>query len=193
MKRNLISLAMVIAILGMGVELRPLSAAEHRIESPGDRAAGSAAGATEGTTAKVRIEATSVGLGLGVTWGDGVLEYRGKQYKFSVRGFSVGDVGVAKASAKGEVYNLHKVEDFTGRFVAAVAGLAVGGGASASAMTNQNAVRMVLTSTMQGINVSLAQSGLAINLDDESRVRRNVRVNTSGSDASPVLHPEPGR
>ncbi len=189
MKRNLISLAMVIAILGMGLGLRPLSAAEHRSESPGDRVAG----AGEDTTAKVRIEATSVGLGLGVTWGDGVLEYRGKQYKFSVRGFSVGDVGVAKASAKGEVYNLHKVEDFTGRFVAVIAGLAVGGGASASAMTNQKDVRMVLTATMQGINVSLAQSGLAINLDDESRVRRNAEVNTSSSDPSPVLHPEPGR
>lgn len=153
---------------------------------------GTVAGAADDTTAKVTIEATSVGLGLGVTWGDGILEYRGKQYRFSVKGFSVGDVGVARASAKGEVYNLQNVEDFTGRFVAATTGATLGGGVGASAMMNQKNVRMVLTSTMQGINISLAQAGIAVNLD-ESGVGRNVQPARSDNDASPVLQREPGR
>jgi hypothetical protein len=43
------------------------------------------------TTGKVTIESTSVALGVGVAWGDGTLLYRGKEYKFSLDGLSVGD------------------------------------------------------------------------------------------------------
>ena len=49
----------------------------------------------------VRIESTSIALGIGVTWGDGVLTYEGKEYHFSVSGLSVVDLGVASVTRDG--------------------------------------------------------------------------------------------
>src|SRR5437899_4061987 len=86
----------------------------------------SAISAQEATSGKVALESKSVALGVGVSWGDGVLEYKGKKYPFTVEGLSVVDLGVAKVSARGDVKNLKKVEDFAGTYVAAGAGGAIG-------------------------------------------------------------------
>jgi len=77
-----------------------------------------AARAADDTTGKVTIESISAAAGLGFTWGTGVLEYRGQQYPFMVKGFSVVDVGVSQRVARGEVYNLKSAEDFEGTFAA---------------------------------------------------------------------------
>ena len=79
------------------------------------------------TTGTVSIESKSVALGVGVSWGDGTLTFRGKQHKFSVEGLSVVDLGVSRVSAKGEVSDLKKLEDFAGTYAAAGAGAAVPG------------------------------------------------------------------
>jgi len=57
--------------------------------------------AEDTTTGKVTIQTMSAGIGLGITWGDGVLEYHGEKYPFSVTSFDVGDIGVAKMMANG--------------------------------------------------------------------------------------------
>src|SRR6059036_2682836 len=75
----------------------------------------------------VSVESKSVALGVGVSWGDGNLNYKGKTHTFSVKGLSVLDLGVSKISARGKVYHLNKVEDFSGTYAAAQAGAAVGG------------------------------------------------------------------
>lgn len=125
--------------------------------------------AAEDTTGRVSIDTMSVAAGIGGTWGQGVLEFRGQKYPFTVRGFSVIDVGVVKSFASGDVYNLKNVEDFEGMFMAAVASATLGGGAGAAAMQNQNDVSMVWTSTSQGLSFSLAQSGLSVKLTPEAR------------------------
>jgi hypothetical protein len=112
----------------------------------------------------------SAGAGLGVTWGDGVLEYRGEKYPFTVRGFDVGDVGVAKAIANGIVFNLKSVEDFSGMFAAVAASGTFGGGAGSGAMYNNNKVSMVWTGTNQGLNLSLAHSGINVQLTQEAKL-----------------------
>ena len=58
------------------------------------------------TAGKVTVESKTVAVGAGVSWGDGMLTYRGKQHKFSVDGLSVIDLGVSKVSATGEVSDL---------------------------------------------------------------------------------------
>jgi hypothetical protein len=136
-------------------------------------------GVMQDTTGKVSIESKSVGAGLGYAWGNGVLEYRGQQYPFTVKGFSILDVGVSKVVASGEVYNLKDVEDFEGIFMAAVAGGTFGGGAGAAAMQNQHDVKLVWTATSQGLSLSLAQAGLSMKLTPEAhqqaaRNRRNA-------------------
>jgi len=124
----------------------------------------SAISAQEATTGKVTLESKSVAIGVGVSWGDGVLEYKGKKYPFTVEGLSVIDLGVSKVSARGDVKNLKKIEDFSGNYTAAGAGAAVGGGAGAAAMKNQNGVEMNLVATTQGVKLSLAAAGVSIKL-----------------------------
>ena len=125
----------------------------------------------EDTTGKVTIETMSAGVGLGVTWGDGVLDYRGEKYPFTVRSFDVGDIGVAKVIATGMVFNLKSVEDFSGMFAAVVASGTLGGGAGSGAMYNNNKVSMVWTGTNQGLNLSLAHSGINVQLTQEAKLQ----------------------
>ncbi len=115
-------------------------------------------------TGKVTLESKSVAIGIGVSWGDGVLEYQGKKYPFTVNGLSVLDLGISKVTARGDVAKLKKVEDFSGNYVAAGAGVTVGGGASAVALKNQNGVEMTLTATTQGVKLALAAAGVDIKL-----------------------------
>lgn len=113
----------------------------------------------------VTIENKSVALGIGYSWGAGVLKFKGKEYKFKIKGLSVIDVGVTSVSAVGNVYHLEKVEDFAGNYTAAEAGIAIGGGAGAQAMENQNNVVMKLTSTKKGISFKLAPEGLTVRME----------------------------
>ena len=113
---------------------------------------------------KVTLESTSVALGVGVSWGDGILEYRGKKYPFTLKGLTVVDLGVSKITARGEVVNLKKLGDFEGNYVLAAAGGAVGGGAGVAALKNQNGVEMALIATAKGIEFSLGQGGVEIKL-----------------------------
>ena len=148
-----------------------------------------AARAAEDTMGKVSIEVMSVGAGLGVTWGEGVLEYRGDKYPFTVTGFSMGDVGIAKVIAKGEVYNLKTVDDFTGVFAAALAGGSLGGGGGAAAMKNQRGASMVWTSTNQGINFSLAQAGMTVKLTEEGQLQAAKNGRRASADGQPAAAP----
>jgi len=113
---------------------------------------------------KVWVESTSVALGVGVSWGDGKLTFQGKDHVFNVKGLSVVDLGVSKVTANGEVFNLKKLSDFDGNYVAGTAGATVGGGAGAVIMKNQNGVVMKLTSTSQGVQLTLAGAGVDVKL-----------------------------
>lgn len=67
--------------------------------------------------ASIEIEQVRVGvLAVGATVGGGRLRFRGEEHRFSVRGFEIGSVCVASLSARGEVFNLRRLEDFPGRY-----------------------------------------------------------------------------
>jgi hypothetical protein len=116
------------------------------------------------TSGKVTLESKSVAIGVGVSWGDGVLEYRGKKYPFTINGLSVVDLGISKVTARGVVKNLKKLEDFNGNYVSAGAGAAVGGGAGVAALKNQNGVELALHATAKGIRFALPAAGVDIKL-----------------------------
>jgi membrane-bound inhibitor of C-type lysozyme len=150
--------------------------------------------AADNTTGKVTIDTWSAGAGLGVTWGDGVLEYRGEKYPFTVTGFNIGEVGVAKVSAKGMVFNLKSVEDFSGMFASAIASGTLGGGAGSGAMYNQNSVSMVWTGTNQGLNFTLAHSGVNVQLTPEAKQQAaQVRQNAAAERQQPAAAPRPSQ
>lgn len=112
--------------------------------------------------ATIELTEGQVAVGIGFSWGKGTLTYKGKKYPVKVEGLSVGEVGIARASARGDVFDLKKVEDFSGNYTAAGAGATLGGGAGASIMKNQNGVEIRLTSTTQGASLKLAASGIKL-------------------------------
>ena len=115
-------------------------------------------------TATASIETKAVAVGVGYSWGDGVLTFQGKNYPFKIKGLSVIDVGISSVSAQGDVYYLNDVKDFAGTFTAAEAGAAVGGGVGAQIMQNQNGIVMKITSKKAGIQFKLAPEGLKVEM-----------------------------
>jgi len=113
---------------------------------------------------KVTIETKSIAAGVGVTWGDGKLSFKGKDYPFSLEGLTLVDFGFSKASAVGEVYNLTEVDKFEGLYAAAEAGFALAGGIGGMVLRNQNGVVMHLRSVTQGARLQLGTSGMTIKL-----------------------------
>ena len=113
---------------------------------------------------KVAIESTSIAAGVGVSWGDGTLTFGGKQYPFSIEGLTLVDIGISKASAVGDVYDLKDISKFEGTYVAGEAGFALAGGMGGMSLRNQNGVVMHLRSVTQGAKLQLGPSGLTIKL-----------------------------
>ena len=124
----------------------------------------SAARAEDKPDATLKLSGGSVAVGIGFSWEGGTLTYKGKTYNVEVKGLSVGDVGITKAEASGDVYHLAKLSDFDGNYTAAKAGATVAGGASASIMKNQNGVEVRLVSTTQGLKFTFAAEGVAMKI-----------------------------
>ena len=120
--------------------------------------------AAEVPDAALELKSGQVAIGIGYSWGEGVLTYQGKKYTVKVKGLSVVDVGVTKAAAKGNVYNLKKLEDFDGNYTSATAEGTIGGGVGATNMNNQNGVKINLVTTTKGVNLKLAASGVELSI-----------------------------
>ena len=114
--------------------------------------------------ATLRLSHGSIAAGIGFSWGSGTLTYQGKEYPVDVNGLSLGKVGISGGSASGEVYNLKNLQDFDGHYNAAGVGLTIAGGASATALKNQNGVRVLVTSTKRGVDVTIAGGGVDMKL-----------------------------
>ena len=105
-----------------------------------------------------------VAAGIGYSWGNGTLSYNGKTYPVRIEGLSVGAVGVTFATAKADVFNLAKVEDFSGNYAAVGVGATVGGGGGATVLRNQHGVEIKLLSTTQGASVMVGVEGIRLTL-----------------------------
>ena len=110
------------------------------------------------------IATTSIAVGIGVHWGNGILTAYGQRYAFAVQGLEVGGIGVARVQAVGQVYHLRRVEDFAGTYVAMAADAAVGGGAGLLTMRNQHGVVINLQSTQQGVKLTAGVEGITMTL-----------------------------
>jgi hypothetical protein len=113
---------------------------------------------------KVTMESTSIAAGIGVTWGDGKLTFKGKTYPFSIDGLTLVDWGISKASANGDVYNLTDPAKLGGTYLAAEAGLTLAGGMGGMVLRNQDNVVLHLRSVSQGARLQLGTSGLIIKM-----------------------------
>ena len=108
---------------------------------------------------KISIESNSIALAVGVNWGDGRLIFKGKHQLFAVNGLTLVDIGIAKASAVGEVYNLTDISQFEGTYLAGEAGFDLAGGI---AMRNKNGVVLHMRGDSEEALLQLAPSGVTI-------------------------------
>jgi len=113
----------------------------------------------------VELQRSSIGAGIGISWGHGSLSFEGNSYAFSVKGLSIGDIGAAKILAEGRVENMESLSDFAGTYVALEAGGSAGKGGSTLTMINEHGVTINLASTREGFGLTLGAQGFAIALD----------------------------
>jgi hypothetical protein len=112
--------------------------------------------------AEVTIKVTQVAAGLGVTWGDGTLNLKGKDYKFKVSGLNLIAVGITSINAKGDVYNLKKLDDFPGKYFGVDAGATLIKGSAGLVLKNTKGVVLNLQSEQKGAALKLGNEGLSI-------------------------------
>ena len=120
------------------------------------------AAAQDTPSGTVSITSKSIAIGIGVSWGHGILKYKGKEYKFSLEGLSVVDVGISTLSAAGEVYHLNNISDFAGQFTAFEAAATLAGGGAYTTMKNQNGVVMKIKASTKGLSLTLAPKGVKV-------------------------------
>jgi len=112
----------------------------------------------------IELSGGSVAIGIGYSWGSGTLIFQGKRYPLKVSGLSVASVGITDYTAAGSVEGLKSADQIQGVYTAVSAGGTLGGGGNISAMKNQNGVVIHLTSTTQGLSLTLAAEGMKITL-----------------------------
>jgi hypothetical protein len=114
--------------------------------------------------ATLRLSGGSAAVGIGWSWGKGTLTYKGKDYPVSVKGLSLGKLGITSATATGDVFHLKDLRNFDGNYTSAGAGMTLAGGRSAVTMKNQNGVRILMTSTNRGADITLGASGVDLKI-----------------------------
>src|SRR5690606_22258986 len=88
----------------------------------------------------VELQRSSLGAGIGLSWGEGKIYWEGREQPFSVKGVRVGDLGATRLDGEGWVQNLKRLEDFAGTYVAVGAGATAGTGSSVVTMRNEHGV-----------------------------------------------------
>lgn len=116
-------------------------------------------------SATLTLKSTSVAVGIGVSWGSGVLTLDGVEHRFKISGLTVADVGVSKLTATGKVWGLGDLSQFDGTYYGTDVGAAVGGGVAGMAMRNQNGVYIKLRASQQGVKFSIASKGTTLELE----------------------------
>lgn len=107
-----------------------------------------------------------IGFLVGVSRGDGTIFFNGRQADLDINGLRVGlTIGASFASMRGEVYNLHRLEDIAGTYVTAQASaVAISGGGQNLVLVNEKNVRLVLWGEQRGLDASLDAGGMLITM-----------------------------
>jgi len=115
----------------------------------------------------VTLTFKSVGLGIGGSSGEGTLNYRGKEYPFTISGVNLGNIGVSTFQGAGKVYDLNSPSDFSGNYAASEASFALNGGQGEVSMRNGKGVSIVVLANdgkESGTRIGLGASGISIKL-----------------------------
>ena len=116
-------------------------------------------------TASMVMVAQGAAAGVGYTWGDGLLTFHGHQYRFSVNGVSIADLGYSKVTSKGRVYGLKQLKDFSGTYAAATGQAAAGdAGIGGQILQNANGVQIRIDQVSRGARLQGSVGGITLTL-----------------------------
>ncbi len=121
-------------------------------------------GVTGPVSGTLTMTAQGAAAGVGYTWGDGALRYAGRTYHFSVNGVTVADVGYSKVSGTGRVYNLKRLQDFSGTYAAATGEATVGSGIGGQVLRNGNGVEIRVDQITKGARLQGSADGIKLTL-----------------------------
>jgi len=123
-----------------------------------------AAQTPEGT---LKIKSRMVAQGIGLSWGEGVLVYKGHEYPFTYQAnglFRDVDTAMTAGELSGQVFNLKTPADLSGNYQRVEADSSKGGAGTSATMKNKNGVVVNLVSEVAGRKFNLSREGLNIEL-----------------------------
>ena len=120
-----------------------------------------APGRVDGT---ITLSAKGAAVGVGYTWGDGILHFGGRNYPFTVNGVTVADVGFSRVSGRGRVYNLHRLQDFSGTYAGLTGQATVGTGLGGQLLQNANGVQIRIDQVTRGARLQGSADGITLTL-----------------------------
>ncbi len=114
---------------------------------------------------RIRFNVVKAGFIVGGSGGTGTLAFHGKSYPLAIGGVSWGfTFGASATDFVGTVSNIRRASDVNGVYGAVGAGAAVGPGAGAIVLTNQNGAVLTLSGRQAGLIVAADLNGLVISL-----------------------------
>ncbi|UWU81042.1 hypothetical protein N2603_22005 [Bradyrhizobium huanghuaihaiense] len=113
----------------------------------------------------VRVKFVKAGLLVGGGAGSGVLNYRGRNYPFTVGGLSLGiTAGASVGRFEGRASGIRDVADFAGTYSSVGGGLALVGGINGVQLRNEKGVTLVLQGPKAGLELAANISQITISL-----------------------------
>ena len=113
----------------------------------------------------IRFNVVKAGFVIGGSAGSGLLVFHGRRYPLAIGGVSYGfTFGASATDFVGTVTNIRRPTDVNGVYAAAGGGIAVGPGAGAIVLTNQNGAMLTVSGRQAGLIVAADLNGLVISL-----------------------------
>lgn len=117
-------------------------------------------------TGTVKIEQVQIAFIGSGNLGGGTLFFNGQKFGFTIGGLGVGGIGVSRIEATGTVYNLRRLQDFSGAYVQARYGLAIGSlSAGELWLQNSHGVGLALKAERTGLALSLGGDAVFIDFN----------------------------
>ena len=121
--------------------------------------------AARAESGSISFRIVKAGFVIGGSAGSGTLYFHGKRYPLSIGGISYGfTFGASAINFHGTVSNIRRPSDVAGVYAAGGVGAAVGRGAGAIVLTNQNGAVLSLAGRQAGLIVSADLNGMAISV-----------------------------
>ena len=115
----------------------------------------------------VKVTSRMVAPGIGLSWGEGVLRHKNQDYPFTFKAtglFRDVDAKITAAELSGRVFELKRLEDFSGNYKKVAPEDSASGADTRATLKNQKGVVLNLVSAVEGRKFTLAREGMDIEL-----------------------------